>query len=168
MGRGFAGEGRLVDVQAHCLKQFAVGWNLSAGVKHHDVAHHDILFRDFSDDAVAPYLHGLVVTDLVEQVELLVGLALEDEPEAGGQENGGENAYRFKEYLELAVKIILIDRNADRGHSGHKQDYDQRFTEFVEKQSPCRTAFLRGEHIGAMFGATLLHLAVGQPLELLL
>ena len=98
----------LVYVEGHGLDELTVGRYLLARVENHDVAYDHILARNLDGVAVAYHLYGLVIVDLVEQGELLVGLELEYEREAGGEKDGYEDTDGFEEYAEPFVKAIIF------------------------------------------------------------
>ena len=79
MAERFAGEGRLVDVERDSFEQLTVGGDLIAGVENHDVSDHYILAGNLHRVPVTDDLHRLVVVDLVEDGELLLGLVFEEE-----------------------------------------------------------------------------------------
>ena len=160
---GLACERGLVDAQRYGVKQFAVGRNLVSGVEDDDVSHHHVLARDGGHGAVAQHLYRLVVVYLVENLECLVGLLLEQEAQASGQQDGHEDADGLEEdFPILAEAEVLVEGDADREHSGDEQNDDERVGELHQELFPPRLPRWRGEYVGTVPEAALRHLRVCQ------
>ena len=137
MAHRFARKCGLVDIERNRLEELAVGGHLLAGIEDHDVAYHHVLLRDLHGVAVADHLYGFVVVDLVEERELLVGLQLEVECKACGEEYGDEDAYRLEEYAGAVVEaVVFIARDTDGKRTGDKEDDDQRVAELFKEALP--------------------------------
>ena len=160
-----ARERRLVDMQTHRTKQACVGGNLLPRLEHQDIAHHHIALGHLLHIAVADDGHQLVVVLLVEDGELLLGLQLEVEAQARGQQDGHEDADRLKKHGEAFLQSpVFVARHTDGKHANHHEDDDQRVGELLKEEPPQRGFGGRGEHIGAMLLATGSHLCVGKAL----
>ena len=159
----FARERRLVDMQAHRTEQARIGGNLLPGLEHEDIAHHHIALGHLHHIAVADDGHQLMVVLLVEDGELLLGLQLEVEAQACGQQDGHEDADRLEKHGGAFLQSpVFVARHANGKHANHHEDDDQRVGELLEEEPPQRRFCGRGEHIGAMLLATGDHLCVGK------
>ena len=118
-----SGQARFVDLQRDGFDELSVGRDFLAGVQDDDVADHDVLAGYFVDFAVSDDGDGRLLTHLVEQVELLVGVVLEVEADAGGQEDGEEDADG------LGV-LVFGDGDDEREDCRYQQDADDGVLEF--------------------------------------
>lgn len=109
-----ARERRLVDVEVEALKNLAVGGDLLARLKQHDVAHHHVFAGHLPHVAVAHHLDEGVVVCRVEALECLLVAPLKEEGYARGQYQRHDDAYRLEEVLEASARPAkLVDRDAD-------------------------------------------------------
>ena len=165
LGTGrLACESALVHAELDGLQELAVGGCLTAGVEHHDVAHHHVAPGHLGDVAAPDNFHRLVVVDLVEHGKFLVGLQLEIESQARGEEDGHEDAHRLEEHLRaLAEREIFVDGDTHRQYAGNQQDDDERIAELIQKLFPQWGFRGWSEHVGAMLSAALNHFGLGEP-----
>ena len=169
VGDGLTGERRLVDAEAHRLDQGAVGGYLHARVEDDEVAHDDVFLRHCRGIAVADNLDRLVVVDLIENGKLLVGLHLEIEGDARGQEDGNEDADGLEEDVgTLAKGKILIAGDANRQDAGYEQNDNQWIVELLEELHPQRILGRGCEDVYTKLSAVGLHLCGGQPMIVML
>ena len=169
VGDGLTGERRLVDAEAHRLEQGAVGGYLHARVEDDEVAHDDVFLRHCRGIAVADNLDRLVVVDLIENGKLLVGLHLEIEGDARGQEDGNEDADGLEEDVgTLAKGKILIAGDANRQDAGYEQNDNQWIVELLEELHPQRILGRGCEDVYTKLSAVGLHLSGGQPMIVML
>ena len=140
---GFAREGRFVDFQRHGLDQFAVGRDRLAALDVDHVAGNDVAAGDFADRTLAHHLDGDVVVDLIQPPEAPLGVPLEPEADACGEDDGTDDAHGFGE-------ILVDEADGQRQHGGQQQDADDRIAEFFEQQPPHRIVFRRGDDIVAV------------------
>ena len=161
-----AGERRLVDAERHGLEESAVGRHLIAGIDDDNIAHHHIFAWHLGGLTVAYHLHGLVVVHLIENGELSVGLQLEVESHAGGQDDGNEDADWLEEHTGVFAQTpVLIARNKHGKHTGHKENNHQRVGELTEEALQKRLFFGRREHIDAVLGTAAQHLLLRKPVK---
>ena len=161
---GFAGEGGLIHIERHCFQQSAVGGYFLSGGKQNDVAHNNIAAGNFCDMSLADNLHRFVVVDFVEDGELTFGAKFENEAEAGGEQNGHDNAGRLEEYCgALPESPVVVAGYAHRKHSRYQQHDYERVFEFLQKPHPGASALRFGENVGSVACARFLYLLRGEP-----
>ena len=152
---GFARERRFVDFQRYGLDQFAVGGNRLAALDVDHVARDHVASRNFADRPFAHHLHGDVVVHLVEPPETPLGVPFEPESDAGGEDDGADDAHRFGE--------VLVDESDDeRQHGGQQEDADDRVAEFFQQQAPGRIVLRRGDDVVAVAPAAFVDLRGSQ------
>ena len=140
---GFAREGRFVDFQRHGLDQFAVGRDRLAALDVDHVARNDVAARNFADRAFAHHFDGDVVVDLIQPPETPLGVPLEPEADACGEDDGADDTHGFRE-------IPVNETDDQRQHGGQQQDADDRIAELFEQQTPHRVVFRRGDDVVAV------------------
>ena len=145
---GFARQGRFVDLQRHGLHQLAVGGDRLAALDVNHVAHDHLAARNLADRTVAHHLHRHVVIDPVEPPETPLGVPLEPESDAGGQNDGADNADRLGE-------VLVHESDGERQHGRQQQDANDRIAEFLGEQPPGRIVLRRRDDVVAMPFAAL-------------
>ena len=118
---GFAGECGFVDLQRNTFQQLSVRRHFHTRSEHHDVAHHDVAFGHFCYASVADGLHGVVIVHLVQDVESAVGFHLKPKADARGQNDGNEDAYRFKENAKVALRFAFV-KKLEAGNAHRSQE----------------------------------------------
>lgn len=73
MAEGFSGKGGLVDTEGDGIEELAVGGYLVTGIDDDDITPDYISARYGRGASVSDYLYRLVVIDLIEYPECLVG-----------------------------------------------------------------------------------------------
>ena len=104
MANRLAGQRRLIDLQCHSLKQFAIGRHLVAGVEHHDIAHDHLSLRHFHRVAIANHDHRLFIVDLIENFKLFLGLIFEIKRKTGGEDYSHKDTDWLEEDLCALVE----------------------------------------------------------------
>ena len=145
---GFARQGRFVDLQRHGLHQLAVGGDRLAALDVNHVAHDHLAARNLADRTVAHHLHRHVVIDPVEPPETPLGVPLEPESDAGGQNDGADNADRLGE-------VLVHESDGERQHGRQQQDANDRIAEFLGEQPPGRIVLRRRDDVVAVPFAAL-------------
>jgi hypothetical protein len=86
---------------------------------------------------------------------LSLGIPFEPESDAGGEDDGADDAHRFGE--------VLVDESDDeRQHGGQQEDADDRVAEFFQQQAPGRIVLRRGDDIVAVTPAAFVDLRGSQ------
>ena len=163
---GLARERRLVHHKCYGVDQGAVGGDLVARAYHHHVARHHVAFGYLLRLPVADDAYGLVVVDLVQDVELAVGLGLEDECQPRCQHYGQKYPDGFEKGRGVVPESeIFIECDAYRQCGRYKQYDDERVGELGEELAPEGLLCRRCEDVVAMQASALDDFGVGETGE---
>ena len=108
-----ARERRLVNLKVGRLYQSAVGRYLVAHLYYYYVANDNVFPGNLHHLAAAAHLHGRLLAQGCEHVELLGGVHLEPEADGGGQHDG-------QDYADGLDEVAVDGGQAERDDSGHK------------------------------------------------
>ena len=107
MGIGFAGVGRFIHADLFAEDDSAVGRDIISSFQLHQVAHDDIAFLDGVDfgpgalSGPADDFDALFIPDFLADIKLPVGPYLKNETDAGGEQDGQQDADWFEKKLEI-------------------------------------------------------------------
>ena len=146
--QGLASKLGFVDLKSDRLQYGSVGRNFFAQFQKDDITHDNIPARNSAICAIPENLDGNFVVDLVENVELLIGLILIEEGKRGSKKNGNDDANALNKMTIGSACNYSDDR---RNH----QNADHRIIKLFEIKFPPRISFAGGQNICTMEASAL-------------